>query len=132
MKPVILFYNVPDKKISSIKPVLSLMGITVKTVGDDEIFDTVGYIAYPDEFDNKRQNQSDIQKPDMEFMLLCGIEPKAMDSVLGFMRKNKQSIALKAMLTDTNKDWSLIRLINEINAERIAIKAQQGYKRRGD
>lgn len=132
MKPVVLFYNVSDKKISSIKPILSLMGIMVKTVSDDELFDTVGYIAYPDEFDNKRLNQSDIPKPDLEFMLLCGIEPKTLDNILGFMRKNKQGIALKAMMTDTNKDWSLIRLINEINAERIAIEAQQSYKRRGN
>lgn len=123
MKPQILFLNVSDGKINKLKPVLGLMGIGIKTIDKAQLNDTVGYIAYPEEFENN-PDTGDIPEFSEEFMLICGLNSKALDTVLNLMRKNKQSIALKAMLTETNQNWSLKKLINEINAERMMIASQ--------
>lgn len=124
MKPLILFYNADEGKINKMRPVLALMGIGIKIVGEEQLFNSVGFTAYPEEYENKPEAPSDVHRPDFEFMLLCGMDQKNMNLVLDFMKKNKHNIAVKAMLTDTNKDWSFIRLLNEINAER-KMMAQQ-------
>ncbi len=41
------------------------------------------------------------------------------------MKKNKISISAKAMLTDTNRRWSFIKLIHEIDAERKGYLRQE-------
>lgn len=61
---------------------------------------------------------------DFEFMILCGLSKSDLDKVLNFMKKNKISISAKAMLTDTNRRWSFIKLIHEIDAERKAISGK--------
>ena len=102
------------------------MGIGIKIIDKNQMNDTVGYIAYPDEFENKPEI-GDIPDFAEEFMLMCGLNSKVLDTVLNLMRKNKQSIALKAMLTETNQNWSLKKLINEITAERAMIARRKSY-----
>ena len=127
MKPQIIFLNVSDEKIKKLKPVLGLMGIRITVIDNSRLNDTVGHIAYPDMFENN-YDDGKTQEFNDEFMLLCGMDGKMLDTVLNFMRGAKQSIALKAMLTETNSLWSLSRLISEISAERMLIAAQRQNK----
>lgn len=127
MKPQIIFLNVSDEKIKKLKPVLGLMGIRITVIDGSRLNDTVGYIAYPDMFENSPADEK-TQEFNDEFMLLCGMDSKTLDAVLNFMRGAKQSVALKAMLTETNSRWSLSRLISEISAERMMIEAQRSKK----
>ncbi len=128
MKPVIIFMNVGEGKINKLRPILNLMGIGIKIIDQSRMGDSVGYIAYPDEFENKPE-PSGGESFGEEFMLLCGMDPKNLDAVLNFMRKGKMSIGLKAMLTETNSSWTLGRLISEISAERKMIAASLKNKR---
>ncbi len=127
MKPQIIFLNVSDEKIKKLKPVLGLMGIRITVIDSSRLNDTVGHIAYPDMFENDSADGK-TQEFNDEFMLICGMDGKMLDTVLNFMRGAKQSIALKAMLTETNSLWSLSRLISEISAERMMIAAQRQNK----
>lgn len=126
MKPIILLYNIKEEKYNKMRPVLGLMGIKIKLVDNSSLGDTVEYIAWPEEYENKKESavlySNDI---DFEFMILCGLSKSDLDKVLNFMKKNKISISAKAMLTDTNRHWSFIKLIHEIDAER---KAMSGKK----
>ena len=125
MKPIILLYNVKEEKYNRMKPVLGLMGIKVKLVDNGSLGDKVEYIAWPEEYANEKEPavlySNDI---DFEFMLLCGLSKSDLDKVLNFMKKNKISISAKAMLTDTNRRWSFIKLIHEIDAKRKAISGK--------
>ena len=116
-KQKIIFMNVAESKISKIRPVLGLMGIEAEMIDASRLGDVVGYIAYPEQYEN---TAAEAVSEDFgeEFMLLCGFDRKNLDAVLNFMRKNKMNVSLKAMLTDTNKKWTLSRLIKEISAER--------------
>lgn len=132
MKPLIVFMNVGEEKIDKLLPVLKLLGIGEKTVDTSCLGDSAGYVAYPDEYTNCPEVGENDAKQDFseEFMLLCGLGPKALDAVLNFMRKDGITVGLKAMLTETNEKWSLGKLISEITAERKAI-AEQMRKRKG-
>lgn len=125
MKPIILLYNIKEEKYNKMRPVLGLMGIKVKLVDNSSLGDTVEYIAWPEEYENKKESavlySNDI---DFEFMILCGLSKSELDKVLNFMKKNKISISAKAMLTDTNRHWSFVKLIHEIDAERKAISGK--------
>lgn len=125
LKPIILLYNVREEKYNRMKPVLGLMGIKVKSVDNSSLGDTVEYIAWPEEYEVKKEPEilysNDI---DFEFMILCGLSKSDLDKVLNFMKKNKISISAKAMLTETNRHWSFLKLIHEIDAERKAISGK--------
>lgn len=116
-KQKIIFLNVSESKINKMRPVLGLMGIAAEIIDSGHLGDNVGYIAYPERYEN---TAAETVSEDFgeEFMLLCGFDQKSLDAVLNFMRKNKMNVSLKAMLTDTNKNWTLGRLIKEISAER--------------
>lgn len=124
MKPIILFYKVSPSKLSILRPVLSMMGVGIKCIEDEQMNCTVGALAYPDLFkDCCVPNGVEIQLDSFEeeFMLLCGLDRASLDKVLNFMKKKKISVSLKAMMTETNKDWQVSKLINEIKSERDEI-----------
>lgn len=129
MKPLILFMNVDNSKIDKLRPILNLMGVGTKIIDQSRMDDSVGYIAYPDEFENKPGPKGDSEGFDEEFMLLCGLGSKNLDTILNFMRKGKINVGLKAMMTETNSNWVLNRLISEISAERKMIAAGLKNKR---
>lgn len=116
-KQKIIFLNVSESKINKMRPVLGLMGIATEIIDSGRLGDNVGYIAYPEQYENAAA-ETVSEDFGEEFMLLCGFDQKSLDAVLNFMRKNKMNVSLKAMLTDTNKNWTLGRLIKEISAER--------------
>ncbi|MCI5893321.1 MAG: DUF3783 domain-containing protein [Clostridiales bacterium] len=124
MKPIILFYKVNPSKVSALRPILSMMGIGIKCVEDYQLSCAVGALAYPDLFESEcGANDNEIKHDGFneEFMLLCGVDSVSLDKVLNFMKKKKISVSLKAMLTETNKEWSMSKLISEIKSERDEI-----------
>lgn len=120
MKPVILLYKVSDDKINALRAVVSMIGTRLLIVGDDMLGKPVGSIVCPDLFPVEESNFTEHSVPahNEEFMLLCGFDTKMLDKLLNFMKKKRIGISLKAMLTETNKNWTLSRLITEITAER--------------
>lgn len=124
MKPLIMLYNVNQSKIDMLKSALAIMGISIKCLDKSQLSCKAGALAYPDLFEDGCIDEDKEKYPDRfseEFMLLCGVDRAMLDKVLNFMNKKKISISLKAMLTETNKDWSVSKLISEIKAERDEI-----------
>lgn len=127
MKPVILLYKVSDDKINALRAVTSMIGARLLTAGEDMLTKPVGSIVYPDLFPVAEPDCAEHSIPthNEEFMLLCGFDTKMLDKLLNFMKKKRIGISLKAMLTETNKSWTLSRLITEITAERNMMTKQR-------
>lgn len=124
MKPLILLYNVNQGKLDMLKSALAIMGISIKCLDKSQLSCRAGALAYPDLFEadcSDEAKETSLDKFSEEFMLLCGVDRAMIDKVLNFMNKKKINISLKAMLTETNKDWSMSKLISEIKAERDEI-----------
>ena len=54
-------------------------------------------------------------------LLLCGLREKRLDKVLFELRREEVEVAYKAVLTPTNRTWTLRRLYLELEREKVAI-----------
>jgi len=104
-----------------------MIGARLLTADEDMLGKPVGSIVCPDIFESDASDCAEHSVPthNEEFMLLCGFDTKMLDKLLNFMKKKRIGISLKAMLTETNKSWTLSRLITEITAERNMMRKQR-------
>lgn len=58
--------------------------------------------------------------PEENLLLLCDFTEKRMDKLLLALRKSSLQIDYKAILTPTNKQWNVLRLLLELQAEKAA------------
>lgn len=125
MKPTVLFYRVSSEKLCALRPIISMLGARVILANDNMLTLTVGGILDPD-FKGQDTSENlavDSDKYKEEFMLMCSFSGAMLDKLLNYMNKKKLGISLKAMLTETNKEWLLCKLIDEIRSERTQIAA---------
>lgn len=57
-------------------------------------------------------------------ILICGLSEKRLDKVLFELRRNEVLTDFKAILTQTNKNWTLSRLFSELSRERAAMEGR--------
>lgn len=57
----------------------------------------------------------------IEFLLLCGGGEGMLDRMLAAMRRASVSVAHKAVLTGTNQNWPMHRLLEEVMREHAAL-----------
>lgn len=58
--------------------------------------------------------------PEENLLLLCDFTEKRMDKLLLSLRKSQLPIDYKAVLTPTNRQWNVLRLLLEMRAEKAA------------
>ena len=56
-----------------------------------------------------------------EMLVMCGLNRAQFNRLLDDMRRMRAAVPLKAVLTDTNAQWTADRLFAELSAERDAI-----------
>lgn len=114
----VLYYN-PEKsdKIRIVKSVLVRMGIRIRNIDADEVDQKVGYLAGLDGFVREEGQGKIAPAVPEEMMVLYGFDNSRLDGLLRQLRKEKASVALKAVLTESNCSWSFRQLYEEIRAE---------------
>lgn len=97
--------------------ILKAMGVKVVDVLEPQLLQTVGYLAGTMGF----ESSGDIFEgtaPDCELLLLKGFPDPRLTELFTRMRKEEVgSIGRKAVVTDTNRQWTLLQLIGEIGKE---------------
>lgn len=58
-------------------------------------------------------------------LLFSGMEDQVMRQLLGALRDNQVRFELKAIVTETNRDWTLAALLSELNEEHQLMQAWQ-------
>lgn len=101
------------------------MGLRLRRVRPDELGQTVGHLAGLIGFE--AQTDGEAAEPVNESMLvLCGLEERAFNELLrGLKQPGMPRIALKAMLTQTNCEWTMRALYGELCAERAGIASHE-------
>lgn len=125
MKQKVLFYNLSENKINKFASVLMPMGISKHKVVRDELNKSVCHIASPDEYENSEHNDKDVENINAEIMVFCGMNNKSINHILGIMKRRKLNVNIKAMLTETNMNWSFAELISEISSEHGIMNKQK-------
>lgn len=127
VKETVLYYN-PEKsdKIRLIKGILVRMGMRIRNVTPDLVNQKVGYLAGLKDFAEEPEELGEtLPVIPEEMMVLHGFSDRRLDELLKQLRKNKVPVALKAVLTQSNCEWSFYQLYEEIRAEHEQMTAAE-------
>lgn len=118
-REMVLYYD-PEKteKTRILKSVLVRMGIRIRNIGTEQTGQKVGYLAGLEGFaEQPGEPGEELPAIREEMMVLYGFSSSRLDELLRQLRRAGASVALKAVLTESNCAWSFYKLYEEIRAE---------------
>lgn len=124
--PLVLFYQPSGgaPQSSAVQGLLTGAGIPCRVIGEEHLCQPVGTLCG---LEGCAAGKTDGMPPfPHPAMVLCGFGDAGLNKLLRLLRENGLSIPHKAVLTDTNKDWALGFLLEEIERERQAMAAARG------
>ncbi len=122
-KEMVLYYQPElDKqkgngtKAAKLKAVLVRMGIRIKNISQEQMGQSVGYLAGFDGFEE--QDAVECSLVEEELLVMKNFSNSRLDELLMNLRRaGVEKIALKAVITDTNCKWKLYDLYQELIKE---------------
>ena len=120
----VLLFNLGEDTVkgSKIRAILQEMGIEAVTVEKSQINQSVGYLAGMKGFAGDAEDFTG-DGYTTDFMLMSSLSETQMDQFLAKMREADAVIDHKAIVTETNKQWSFKKLIGEIEEEHEVMQA---------
>ena len=144
MMETVLYYNPgrPEtmKHVAMMKSVLVRMGVRIRNIGPEQVLEKVGYLAGMEGYeaaggsagadgaDGERTGAGPGELPVIpeEVMVLKQFSSQRLDMLLaGLRRAGVTRIALKAVLTEHNSDWTFYHLYQELKEEHETMTAGQ-------
>lgn len=114
----ILIYNLGSRKAAGIKLLCSSIGVSCREVDRGDYGRPIGVLL--------GLSDSDICRPDSDFseelLYFADIRGDLLDIILYQLRKRKLTVALKAVMTETNLGFTSYELYRELTAEREALQ----------
>lgn len=123
MRETVLLINFQDaKQLREIKMILLSMKIKMKTVEKKDYLQKIGYLAGLKDMEAV-QEVYDGEELEKEVMIFANLREAQLDQILYRIRKNGvKKVDYKAILTDTNKDWNVPQLYEELAGEHEKMK----------
>lgn len=149
MMETVLYYNPgrPEtmKHVAMMKSVLVRMGVRIKNIGPEQVLEKVGYLAGMEGYEvaeggageegaaaeNAKAEGAGPVPGELpvipeEVMVLKQFSSQRLDMLLsGLRRAGVPRIALKAVLTEHNSDWTFYHLYQELKEEHETMTAGQ-------
>ena len=116
----VLLYNIGREKLPKIKFILFKLGLNAREVSPAEFGLPIGALA-----GLKGYVSAETESPESfsrEMLVMCGLSSAQFSAFLGALRQNRCTVALKAVLTETNAHWDSVRLHRELAAEHEALQ----------
>lgn len=134
MMETVLYYNPgrPEtmKYVAMMKSVLVRMGVRIKNIGPEQVLEKVGYLAGMEGYEAAKESAGAVPGklpviPE-EVMVLKQFSGQRLDMLLSGLRgAGVPRIALKAVLTEHNSDWTFYHLYQELKEEHETMTAGQ-------
>jgi len=130
--PLVMFYTDNMKKEKQIVSLCRKLNLQIRRMKKTDGEKSVGQLAgLPGTVLTVGQSASKERMPQdfvlPEFLIFSGLHEEQLDSFLGEYRQaGIEPIALKAVVTQHNKDWSLYALCRELMREHVAMTIQTG------
>ncbi|MBE6910792.1 MAG: DUF3783 domain-containing protein [Ruminococcaceae bacterium] len=117
MRAKVLLYRLGEETETgrALRAVLRERSIPALTVDESLLGETVGRLASANANGGGAPPPDTV--PETPFMLLCALGDRQLDRLLADMRRAGVSVPYKAVLTDTNRSWTLGALIAEVVRE---------------
>ena len=118
MRETVLLFNIKEKKrVQELQMICISLRIRVRLVKKEEYFQPVGALAGMKEIEETGQIYDGEELAD-EMMVFAGVTGSHLDQILFMMRKKgMRRIDYKAVLTDTNCQWTVPELYKELEKE---------------
>ena len=131
MRETVLLFNIKDKKrAQELQMICMSLRIRVRLIKKEEYFQTVGVLAGMKEASETDRIYEGEELAD-EMMVFAGVTGSHLDQILFMMRKKgMKRIDYKAVLTDTNSQWTVPELFKELEepvAEHTASIGRQDF-----
>lgn len=122
MRETVLLFNIKDKKrVRDLQMICMSLRIRVRLVKKEEYFQPVGALAGMKEMEETEKTYDGEELAD-EMMVFAGVTGSHLDQILFIMRKKgMKRIDYKAVLTDTNCQWTVPELYKELEKEHAAM-----------
>ncbi len=116
----VLMYNCSGEEFSKLKQIFAMLRLRMRVVGPER------YQVPLEELAQGKGEPGETVQPLPETMLVfCGMGQALLNQVLEVIRVAKlPPIPLKAVLTETNREWNTMQLYEELLREREAVAAQ--------
>jgi hypothetical protein len=119
----VLLYNISADKLKKIRVILLRLGLHGRVVTPEEFMLPVGQLAGIEGLSPAETAQEDAGEVFREEMLvMCDLPSAVFSAFLNALPQNRCTVALKAVLTQTNAGWSSQRLHRELAAEHEAMR----------
>ena len=119
--PVLLCFNLPAEKAAKVRQLSMRLGVRMRVVEAAEQSETLVALC-------GWAPKSDVPTDDSftdEMLLLANLSGTQLNEFLSGLRRGQiPPVALKAVLTDTNQQWSAVALHAELAEEHRALSAQ--------
>ena len=117
MQETVLLYNIDKTDAGkAIISILEKLNVEVIIVKSSDLMSPIGYILGADNFERGTEALTEIPQDDM--MVMAGFEDKQVDLLLQiFKEANIPFIQLKAIVTQTNVNWTFMQLLKNVKTE---------------
>ena len=116
----VLLYNIGKEKLPKIKFILFKLGLSAREVSPAELGHPIGYLAGLEGF--AASEAAPGESFSREMLVICGLSSPQFSAFLNALRQSRCTVALKAVLTETNAGWDSLRLQRELSAEHEALQ----------
>lgn len=128
--PLVLLYNLDDTspKGAVLRALFEGAGVNVKTVAASELANTVGHLAGLPGFPPAPDAGATPAAPNEELVFFCHMTDDRVMELIRAMRAAGATVGCKATLTEHNRSWTFVRLMQEVAEEHAAmtrLRAQQ-------
>ena len=119
----VLLYNLPKEKLTKIRFVLLKLGLEGRVVSPEDYALPLGALAGIEGFPVTSEAAEASQESfSVEMLVMCNLSSQQFSAFLNALRQNRCTVALKAVLTETNAAWDSFRLHRELLAEHEALQ----------
>ena len=117
MEETVLLYNIDKSKAGkAIISILEKLNVKIIIVKSSDLMNPIGYILGEKGFERGTEALTTIPNDDM--LVMAGFEDKQIDILLQiFKEANIPFIPLKAIVTQTNVNWTFMQLLNNVKNE---------------
>ena len=128
-EPVALLLNLEatSPKGAALHQLLAQAGVAARDIKPAQLADSVGYLAGLPGFLPAEERHTGVI-PTEEFVLLCHMPDENVMELVRAMRAGGCSVGCKATLTEHNRTWPFVRLVQEVSEEHASMtqyRAQQ-------
>lgn len=120
----VLFYNLNSEKGRKIRMVCLRLGLAIRNVEPEDYGEKIGYAAKLPGYEKTGEQPADCVPFTDEMLVFKGFSRSMLDAFLRELKKNGCSVDLKAVVTDTNRDWDSYTLHAAVAAEHVIMHRQ--------